>query len=149
MIRTESEYQECLKRLQNDQDIIDKQRASLVALKMTAPQVERAMEPLLSFHEQLKEEVTWYERVRRRDFGTINKLTGIGPLLIALRISNDLTQAELARRLGVDVSQVSRDERNEYHNISVERAEKILHAMGEALQIAVVPRSFADELVTV
>jgi hypothetical protein len=146
MIRTESEYQECLKRLKKDQAVLDEQRVRLVEMALPLDQVERAMEPLISFNEQLKEEVQWYERVCRRDFGTINQLTGVGTLLIALRISNHITQAELAKRLGVDVSQVSRDERNEYHGISMERAERILNALGEQIEIVVRHRPFSQEL---
>ena len=44
----------------------------------------------------------------------LSRLTAIGRLLTALRIAGGLAQRELAQRLGVDESQVSRDERNEY-----------------------------------
>ena len=91
----------------------------------------------MSFHAQLKEEVEWYERVKRRDFGVVRQLTEVGSLLVALRITNGITQSELAKRLGVDVSQVSRDERNDYHGVSVERADRILLALGEELEISV------------
>jgi DNA-binding XRE family transcriptional regulator len=87
------------------------------------------MEPLCSFPAQLKEEVAWYEDVRRRNFPAIRRLTQIGRLLIALRIANGLTQRELAERLGVSEAVVSRDERNEYHGITVERAQRLLDAL--------------------
>ena len=41
-----------------------------------------------------------------------------------------LMQRDLAERMGVHESMVSRDERNEYHGITVERASRILEAMG-------------------
>jgi transcriptional regulator with XRE-family HTH domain len=41
-----------------------------------------------------------------------------------------MTQRELAEKLRVHESQVSRDERNEYHGITVERASRILDAIG-------------------
>jgi len=44
-----------------------------------------------------------------------------------------MSQRELASLLGVHDSQVSRDERNEYHGITVERATMILEAMGVTL----------------
>jgi len=56
-----------------------------------------------------------------------------GRLLIAARIANGLTQQELAERVGVSAAQVSRDERNEYHGIMVERAQLILDCLGERL----------------
>jgi transcriptional regulator with XRE-family HTH domain len=37
---------------------------------------------------------------------------------VALRIATGLTQRQLAETLGVHESQVSRDERNEYHGIA-------------------------------
>ena len=52
-----------------------------------------------------------YENVRRRTFPIIRRLTQLGQLLIALRIAGGLTQRELAERLGVSESVVSRDGR--------------------------------------
>jgi DNA-binding XRE family transcriptional regulator len=133
MIKTEAEYQEIQKRLEKDLEFIKAQRERLEEMKLKPDEVERAMEPAYSFHEQLKEEVQWYEKVKRRDFGIIQDLTGLGPLLIALRIANGISQTELAQRLDVDVSQISRDERNEYHGISIDRAQRVLNALGEKL----------------
>src|SRR4029079_10758009 len=45
-----------------------------------------------------------------------------------------LTQRELAERLGISESLVPRDERNEYHGITVERAQRILDALGETVR---------------
>jgi transcriptional regulator with XRE-family HTH domain len=49
--------------------------------------------------------------------------------------------AELARRLGVHETQVSRDERNEYFSIALERAAKFLDALQVRLrtQVAIEP----------
>lgn len=44
-----------------------------------------------------------------------------------------MTQRELARRLEVDETAVSRDERNEYHGITVDRARRVLDALGARL----------------
>lgn len=146
MIKTESEYQECLKRLEDDRRAMQAQREKLEELSLPADQIELVMAPLLSFNCQLKEEVDWYERVKRRDFGVFTQLTEIGPLLVALRIANGISQAELAKRLAVDVSQISRDERNEYHGISIERAERVVAALGEELQISVRQKKQQNDL---
>ena len=129
MIRSEAEYQEALRRLEQDRRVAAAQRDALVAAGLSSAEVERAMGPLHSFQAQLEEEIAWYEEVRRRSFPVIRRLTEIGRLLIALRISNCLSQRELAERLGVSESVVSRDERNEYHGITVERAQRILDAL--------------------
>lgn len=130
MIRSEKEYKEAVERLEQDRAFAEKQRAELKTRGMSKEEVERAMEPLLSFHQQLVEEVEWYERVKRQDFETLNSIQAIGRLLIALRIASGLTQKELAKCLDVPESQVSRDERNEYHGITVERVQKILDIFG-------------------
>ena len=58
----------------------------------------------------------------------------------AARIANGLTQKELAKRLGVSAAQVSKDERNEYHGITVERAQRILDALNETITMTVEER---------
>jgi DNA-directed RNA polymerase specialized sigma subunit len=137
MIRSESEYQQALKRLEEDQHFADQQRSALVDAGLKPEEVERGMEPLLAFQAQLQEEVAWYERVSRGDFGTILRLTELGRLLIAVRIAQGLTQRQLADRLGVSEAQVSRDERNEYHGIGVDRAQRILDVLGVTITVGV------------
>ena len=130
MIRGENEYKEATRRLAEDREFIAQQRAAFEEAGLTADEVERGLEPTLAFHAQLAEEVAWYERVKRFDFDVISNLTEIGRLLIAIRIAQDVSQKELADALGVSEAQVSRDERNEYHGIGVERAQRILDALG-------------------
>jgi DNA-directed RNA polymerase specialized sigma subunit len=133
MIRSEKEYREAVERLRQDEEVLALQKEKLEGLGLSEEEVRRALEPMLSFRAQLEEEVEWYERVRRRDFGIIRDLSAVGTLLIALRIANGLSQRELAEKLGVSESKVSRDERNEYHGITVDRAQKVLDAMNETL----------------
>jgi DNA-directed RNA polymerase specialized sigma subunit len=133
VIRSEKEYREAVERLRQDEEVLALQKEKLEGLGLSEVEIRRALEPMLSFRAQLEEEVEWYERVRRRDFGIIRDLSAVGTLLIALRIANGLSQRELAEKLGVSESQVSRDERNEYHGITVDRAQKVLDAMNETL----------------
>jgi DNA-directed RNA polymerase specialized sigma subunit len=130
MIRNEREYKEAVRRIKQDKAIIQKQKKSLEKLQLSPEDIKRAQDPMLSFHRQLVEEVEWYERVKRKDFDTISDLSEVGRLLIALRIAGNLTQKDLAKCLGVTEAQVSRDERNEYHGISLERAQKIFKTFG-------------------
>jgi hypothetical protein len=133
VIRSEKEYREAVERLRQDEEVLALQKEKLEGLGLSEEEVRRALEPMLSFRAQLEEEVEWYERVRRRDFGVIRDLSAVGTLLIALRIANGLSQRELAEKLGVSEAQVSRDERNEYHGITVERVQRVLDAMNETL----------------
>lgn len=129
MIRNESEYQEALSRLEEERKRLDEHQCRLADAGLDGDQLKRALDPLRSFHLQLEEEVQSYERLKRGDLGELFNLHGLGHTLVALRIARGLTQRELAARLGVHESQVSRDERNEYHGVTVERASRVLDAM--------------------
>ena len=85
---------------------------------------------MLSFQAQLEEEIEIYDRLRRGELPTLYSLSDIGQWLIGVRISQGLSQKELAGRLNVSEQQISRDERNDYHGITVDRAEQILQTMG-------------------
>src|SRR5271154_5974824 len=107
MIKTENEYQECLKRLEQDRKFLAKQRQAILKAGLSKAEAQVALEPTISFHQQLVEEVSWYEHVKRREFGTMRNLAGLGQWLIALRIANGVTQSTLAKRLGVSEALVS------------------------------------------
>jgi DNA-binding XRE family transcriptional regulator len=137
MIRNETEYREAVQRLCDEEKRLGEQRAKLIEMNLGRQEIKRAMDPLLAFHEQLKEEVESYERLKRGEFEEIRNFSGLGQLLIALRIALGLGQRELAERLGVHETQVSRDERNEYHGMTVERANRILEALGVEVRTVV------------
>jgi len=129
MIKTESAYKKSLEKLQEDKTFIQKQKRTLEEMGLTSEQVEKALQPSITFHEQLKEEVTYYERIRRGEFEPIINLYNLGKTLISYRIYLGLSQQELADRLGISPSQVSRDERNEYYGATVERIQEVMEAM--------------------
>jgi transcriptional regulator with XRE-family HTH domain len=135
MIRTESEYKKSLERLGQDQEHIRAQRAYLESLGLSIDEVTRAMQPVLSFQAQLEEEVEAYEHLCRGELPTLYSLSEIGRWLIGVRIAKGLSQKALAQLLGVSEQQLSRDERNEYHGITIERAQKILQTMGVQYRI--------------
>lgn len=134
MIRNENEYQEAVKRLEEEASRLKEHKKALAKMKLKKDEIKRAMDPLVSFHQQLKEEVESYERLKRGEFDEVRNFRGIGQLLIAVRIWRSISQRELAERLEVHESQISRDERNEYHNVTVERAGRILEALGVELR---------------
>lgn len=137
MIRTEKEYQDMLRRLEQDKEVMKEQRSRLEKLGLKDSEVNSAMEPVVSFHLQLQEEVEWYKQAKNGKFQPVYNLEQIGSLLIGLRISSGITQKEFATLLGVSEAQVSRDEKNEYHGITVERAQKILETLKTVIEINV------------
>jgi transcriptional regulator with XRE-family HTH domain len=117
MIRTESEYRRSLEQLEQNKKQLLALEQHFLTEGLTPEQATRALIPQLSFRAQLEEEIEMYN------------LGNIGHWLIGVRIAQGLSQKELATRLGVSEQQISRDERNEYHGITVDRAQSILESM--------------------
>jgi transcriptional regulator with XRE-family HTH domain len=130
MIRTEAELQAARQRLAEEAERLAEHEQRLVAMSLTPDEVKRALDPLRSFHKQLEAEVAEFERIKDGHVREVSNLHGLGRALVAIRIALGLTQRELAERLGVNESQVSRDERNEYRGVTVERACRVLDALG-------------------
>ena len=135
MIRNDKEYGITRQRIDDVERVLAAQQSALQSTGLSLEEVERGLAPIRAFRAQLEDEIAWYDRVCRRDFDAIQGLSGVGQLLIAARIANSLSQRELAERLDVSEAQVSRDERNEYHGITVERAQRILDTLGETLTL--------------
>jgi hypothetical protein len=114
MLRTDKDYQEAVARLEAEKKRLLQYEQELREMDLTEEQVQRAMAPQWSFHAQLVEEVESYERLKRGEFSALKNFEGLGQLLIALRIYH------------------------EYHGITVERASRILEALGVELQSSVV-----------
>lgn len=129
MIRNETEYKRAVARLREEKHRYADHEKELRAKGLSAEETKRVMDPLLSFHLQLREEVESYERLKNGHVDELRNLHGVGRFLIGLRIAMNLTQKEFASRLGISETQLSRDERNEYHGITVDRVSRILDAL--------------------
>ena len=130
MIRTESEYQNSKRRIEQAEQILREQETKLAAEGWGADQIKRALDPTRDFHDQVKHEMESYERLKQGHFDEVQNLHGFGQMLIGVRIAVGLTQRELADKMGVPESEVFRDERNEYYGITLERAAMVLDALG-------------------
>lgn len=145
MIRNEQEYREAVERLSAEKERFNQHRQRLADEGLDTNEIKRVMDPMWSFHEQLQEEVQHYERLKRGDFQKLENLEGIGQLLVSLRIAQGISQRELAKRLDVHETQVSRDERNEYHAVTLNRAIRVLKALDVRLETRVVDAPLGNE----
>lgn len=101
-------------RLLQDEILIQAQKEELKKMGLTEEQIQRVVEPAISFYQQLKEEVAYYDRIKKGEFDALENLSGLGIILIGARIALGISQSDLANRLGVSEAQVSKGERNEY-----------------------------------
>jgi len=136
MTRKETEYHAAVLRLRAEQERLAEHHEYMEGLGITSDEMQWVLDPQRSFPEEVENEAG--EELRN--------LHGLGTMLVTLRIALGLSQRELAERLHVREAQVSRDERNEYHTVTVERASRILDALGVDLRSVVevtdVPHEF-------
>jgi ribosome-binding protein aMBF1 (putative translation factor) len=137
MIRTNAEYEKAQKKLTQEQNTLQRQREQLEEMDLSDEEVERALQPMISFRNQLREEIETYERMRRGDLSALHDLRSIGRWLIGARIAKDWSLSDLADALDVSVQQVSRDEQNEYEGVTARRAQRILDALGVQFRLEV------------
>ena len=135
MIRTEAEYRRAVEHVGELESQIAAERDALRAKGYKKSELQRLLDPQRTFLAELKDDVEEYERLKRGEVSEeLIDLSGLGRTLIKLRIASGLSQKELAECLGVHESQVSRDEKNEYHGITAERASRIVRALGYRLR---------------
>jgi HTH-type transcriptional regulator/antitoxin HigA len=129
MIRHEHAYHRAKKKLNEERARLDQLVRSLKEEGLSEDAIARTTRPMARDVDALADQVDAYERARDGELGEVVNLHGFGELLVQARIARDITQSELARRLEVDPSQVSKDERLRYKGITLERAQRVLAAL--------------------
>jgi hypothetical protein len=145
MIRSDSEFRNACRRIEAERKSLSDHEAKLRAMGLSEDQISAGMAPLVTIHMQFAEEVEQYARIRNKDLSAFDSLRDIGRILIGARIASNMSGRALANKLGVNESQVSRDERNEYSGITVDRACEILEAMDVEVKIQCEMRSVSRE----
>lgn len=143
MIRTELELKQAIPEFEKYQEQIKLEAEKLAEEGFSAEEIRRATQPVELFAAKLKAEIDAYKRLKRGEFEPVDlhNFDELGLLLIRLRIASGLTQKQFAEKLGVDESQVSRDERNEYHGVTTTRLKKLFKALSVDVQTKVIRRA--------
>jgi len=106
-----------------------------VVINMVRAQYEETIKKMSS-------EIRRYEELRKKGISALGKITDlrdIGLSLVEARIARGITQAKLAKMLGVDQTQVSRDERYLYRGVTANRVFHILDVLGIDARMTVSP----------
>ncbi|MBZ9752815.1 helix-turn-helix transcriptional regulator [Deinococcus sp. HMF7604] len=135
MIRNDTEYKRVLQQIEEGRAHFHAQRASFQEQGVPVEAADIALQATESFLLGLEEDAAAYLNAKSGHLTPLGDLKHIGRWLIHARIARGLSQRELAERLQVSEAQVSRDERNEYSKVGVDRAQAILDAMGVALRV--------------
>ncbi|NPV93216.1 MAG: helix-turn-helix transcriptional regulator [Firmicutes bacterium] len=128
MIKSDAEYDVIKEQHTSARTAISRQVERLKEMGFSDDDIASITMPTISMIEDQENELRLYEGLKS---GDIRALRGLSPnlQLIGLRIAKGISQAELARRLGVTPAQVSKDEKNDYHGVSLQKFEKVIDAL--------------------
>ena len=135
MLRTEQEYKVAKAQLSKLNELSEKQREKFKAKGYAAKEVENLMAPTITYARQTVEEIEFYEQLLAGKVPAVSSFSSAGQLLVATRIAKKWTQRDLAQALGVSEAVVSRDERNEYHAVTIEKAQRVAEALGAEVRV--------------
>jgi HTH-type transcriptional regulator/antitoxin HigA len=81
---------------------------------------------------QLEDELREYDELKSGvlNLPQVERLSQIAPFIARIRIAKGVSQAELARRLGVSKQVISRYEESDYQTVAIARLQEILDAIG-------------------
>ncbi len=137
MIRTPAERNSArvaLAKLERDRD---RDLEVLVRLGVPDPIVQRFCQTMEQQIGVVRDQLDEHDALRGGAVVRTFPLADLGAALVRLRIACGLTQRDLARALGVDESSVSRGERRQYAGLGIERAGRILEALGLDVEVTV------------
>jgi len=130
MMKTEKEYEAAKLQLSKLNELYESQLKDLKSKGLTPAQAKDSLSSSLTYAKQCQEEVDLYEKLKKGELPPLEHFSTKGKYFVAARVAKGMTQRELAEKLGVKESAVSRDERNEYHGMSVEKMERLAQVLG-------------------
>lgn len=132
-IKSEDQKQKTLKRIQSLQQ----------GMEVTRKQLTGKKGEIIThfFNEQIEEfryQVKEFDRLRANGVGPFqgNHISQIGPYLINARIASGMTQAELAKKIGVSQPMVYKYELDEYQGHSLDVLAKVAKALEVRLDVS-------------
>jgi len=130
MLRTEKELEGAKKQLSKLNELYETQMTELQGKGLSKKQAEDSLSSSFTYAKQCQEEIDLYERLKKGELPPEDHFASLGRYFVAARIARKMTQRQLAERLNVKESAVSRDERNEYHGMSTDKMYKVAAVLG-------------------
>jgi DNA-binding Xre family transcriptional regulator len=125
MMKTDKELEAAKKQLSKLKELYETQLAELKGKGLSETQAKDSLSSSWTYAMQCQEEIDLYEKLKRGELPPAEEFSSRGRYFVAARIARGMTQRELAEKLGTKESAVSRDERNEYHGISMDKMDRL------------------------
>lgn len=143
MIKTERQYQQaCLKCLEG-QEKLQNQIEGMKERGYEDDEIGGLTACTIRLLDESRQAIDLYRRLKAKDAGALAELP-LNRQLIGLRIFMGLSRSKLAARLGESRSEVAREEENEYRDLTLERCQQLLEAMGLKMVPAYIEGDWQD-----
>lgn len=125
MMKTDKELEAAKKQLSKLKELYETQLVELKGKGLSGKQAKDSLSSSWTYAMQCQEEIELYEKLKRGELPPAEEFSTRGKFFVAARIARGMTQRELAEKLGTKESAVSRDERNEYQGISMDKMDRL------------------------
>ncbi|MGI6420596.1 MAG: helix-turn-helix domain-containing protein [Syntrophomonadaceae bacterium] len=129
MIKTEQEYRCTRAKCKEYHEKMQKQVQEMKARGYLEDEIRCLTGPTARVLNKSRRDMELYQRLKKGDAGALRELP-LNLQLIGLRIFLGISRTELASLLGISRNELAREENNEYQQLTLERYEEILRAMG-------------------
>jgi transcriptional regulator with XRE-family HTH domain len=132
MIKNDRQYRVTKAQLKAFEQSLEQSRSAKPPSDIDPTIVEAHKRALRSQHDELHRKVEEYEALQKGDvvMFEIDDLAELPRILIKARIASNLTQKDLAKRLGVKEQQVQRWEANDYSGASLATLRSVMACLG-------------------
>ena len=138
VIKSEDQYRKTLKRIAGLKEQIERVRQE------RGPEAAEALQANFTDHlQELEEQAREYEHLKKEGPGAFRPqaLSEVGQYLIRARVAGGVTQAELAKQLGVSQPMVYKYEVAEYQGVGLDVLSKVARALKITLDIEAASKS--------
>lgn len=134
MILNDADWQRTVNTANQLHSNIMQQEKNYLSAGHTLDETWGELEPACAFYRELSNDALLYTLIKKGEYNQ-DLMQHMGYLLTMLRISLNISQEELAKRLRCGLSEVDFNERNDYPRLTPERAVEILAALTNRLVI--------------
>jgi ribosome-binding protein aMBF1 (putative translation factor) len=127
MIKSDAQRERAASHMEGFREALAQVEREIAGARATA--LRGSYEGMIS---QLADDIREYDELKSSELTLprIERLDQIAPFVTKMRIAKGVSQAELARRLGVSRQVVSRYEETDYQTVALVRLQEILDAIG-------------------
>jgi transcriptional regulator with XRE-family HTH domain len=136
MIKNDREKQKLEDEIKKHQQLLDSNRDVLRKANISEQEIAKHVEVTEAILAKLNADLDEYNKLKAGELPDGCALECIGEILVKLRISQKMSQKELAEKINVNETQLSRYERTGYRGSGIERIKEVLEALGVHSQIS-------------